>query len=103
MKRLSLILIALLLTAACALPGGGSAAQTEAPASAAAEASASEGTSANAEQTSVPALADPADETKINTDSFSIVTEDGTVTQNGTVYTITAAGEYTLSGLLGDG
>jgi len=38
-----------------------------------------------------------ADET---TDEFTIETEDGAYTQSGTVYTISAAGTYTLSGLL---
>ena len=49
------------------------------------------------------ALNDPTDETKVTTDDFSITSEEGAVTQNGSVYTITAAGEYSLSGALSNG
>ena len=34
---------------------------------------------------------------------FSIVTQNGTVTANGKIYTLSSAGEYTLSGALSDG
>ena len=62
---------------------------------------------AYAESTAAPieieTLDDPVDENKITTDTFSITTKDGTFTQDGSVYTITAAGEYKLSGALSDG
>ena len=49
--------------------------------------------------------ADDADNYKIEiTGAFTITSGDGTsVTQNGSVYTITQAGEYTVSGLLSEG
>ena len=37
------------------------------------------------------------------TGDFAITTENGTYTQDGNVYTITAAGEYTLTGVLSEG
>ena len=48
-------------------------------------------------------LADPVDETKVSTGDFSLSGESGEILPDGSVYTITAAGEYTLSGALSDG
>ncbi len=48
-------------------------------------------------------LTDPTDDAKTTTDDFTITSDTGAVSQNGSVYTIGTAGEYTLSGLLSDG
>jgi hypothetical protein len=48
-------------------------------------------------------LTDPTDIAKETTDDFTILSDADAVTQNGSVYTIAAAGEYTLSGALSDG
>ena len=58
-------------------------------------------TAAAATATAVETLADPVDETKAASGAFSIT--GGSVTESGSVYTITAAGEYTLTGVLEDG
>ena len=109
MKKTILIslVLAALLTAACAVPG---ASDTSSPSvsvqTAAAEnaspTAASTG-SASADTAAASPLADPADETKVTTDTFTITSDAGEVTSLGSVYTITAAGEYTLSGALSDG
>ena len=94
MKRLfAFLLTAALLCTACGVrtqTNDGTAAATEA-----------------ARQTAAPVgaetLTDPADGTKASTDAFTLTSDAGEITQNGGVYTITAAGEYTLSGALSDG
>ncbi len=48
-------------------------------------------------------LTDPTDDAKTTTDDFTIMSDTGAVSQNGSVYTIGTAGEYTLSGALSDG
>ncbi len=48
-------------------------------------------------------LTDPTDASKETTDDFSVTSDTGELTPEGAVYTIRAAGEYTLSGLLSDG
>lgn len=70
----------------------------------AAAATASTGTAAQtAAPVSVDALTDPTDDSKETTDNFTVTSETDGITQDGSVYTITAAGEYTLSGALSDG
>ena len=59
--------------------------------------------SAKADSEDFAALADPSDETKAATDAFAITSESGAVEPDGSVYTITAAGDYTVSGALSDG
>ena len=49
------------------------------------------------------ALSDPTDESKITTGDFTLTSDAGEITPVGVVYTITAAGDYTLSGALSDG
>lgn len=113
MKRIFAFLIILaLLCTACAVPTQTDSTETSAAAtqadsaetSAAVQESEAEA-SAAASQASDPidasALTDPSDDTKVTTDDFTV--EGGAVTQNGSVYTISAAGEYTLSGALSDG
>ena len=92
------ILLAALLTAACGIPGtvlSGTVSATE-------TASASAAATPNTDSTGA-ALTDPIDDTKVTSDDFKITTKDGAFTQDGPVCTITAAGEYTLSGLLSNG
>jgi len=49
-------------------------------------------------------LAADAEESAVEiTGEFAIATEDGAYEQNGSVYTVTAAGEYVLTGVLADG
>ena len=95
--------VALLLSAACSL---GSVAATV-PDSQTNEIAVVEGTDAVAVGTDAGAestpLADPVDETKVSTDDFSLSGESGEILPDGSVYTITEAGEYTLSGALSDG
>ena len=100
MKRIfAVLLIFTLLCTACGVQT-----QTNAGTATAAAATAPTETAA---QTAAPAgaetLIDPTDGSKEATDDFSIRSDVDAVTQNGSVYTITAAGEYTLSGLLSDG
>ena len=104
MKRIfaSLMMFALLCTA-CARSvqtDGGAAstavAQTSNPISAAAAAE-------SAAPVSAESLTDPTDASKETTDDFSVTSETGEITPDGAVYTIAAAGEYTLSGALSDG
>ena len=102
MKRFSCILILLaLLCVACGanvqtVSGTSSAASTQTSTAASATSTVSAAESAEA-------LTDPTDAAKVTTDRFSVVSEAGELTPDGTVYTITAAGEYTLSGALSDG
>ncbi|MBQ6234750.1 MAG: carbohydrate-binding domain-containing protein [Clostridia bacterium] len=109
MKRLSafIILFALL----CAACGGRAQTGSDASTSDAATgiivtatADASEGSTAAA--TAAPEtepLTDPTDDSKASTDDFSVTSDADAITPDGAVYTITAAGEYTLSGALSDG
>lgn len=46
---------------------------------------------------------DPTDASKETTDRFAIVSEAGELVPDGSVYTIAAAGEYTISGAISDG
>lgn len=97
-RRFVLIILALLLTVACAAPSAASS-QTSAAVTAAATAA-----TMNSTQTATSdALADPEDGTRAATDTFSLTSEVGEIEPEGSVYTITAAGEYTLSGALADG
>lgn len=96
-RRFILIILALLLTVACAAPSAASTQTTAAATSAAAAAVNSIETAA------VDALADPEDGTRAATGAFTLTFEGGEIQPEGSVYTITAAGEYTLSGALEDG
>jgi len=58
---------------------------------------------ATAAPVDVETLDDPTDSSRATTDDFTITSDVGAITPVGSVYTITAAGEYTLSGLLSDG
>lgn len=55
------------------------------------------------EQGTTVAAKDAEDDEVEITGDFTVTTSNGTVTQSGSVYTISAAGEYTLSGALADG
>lgn len=104
MKRLSVILIALaLLCVAC----GGQASTTVPAASTLTESGASTQTAqTTASPTIAPdvsALDDPTDAAKETTDDFSVTFDGGTIEPSGSVCTITAAGEYTVTGALSDG
>ncbi len=99
-RLLSIFLAALLLVGCGA---SGLAANAGNPTAAATAASTVSTAAADAQATAAPVLPDPVDETKVTTDSFSLQTDDGELVQNGSVYTITAAGEYTLTGALTDG
>lgn len=48
-------------------------------------------------------LTDPADSSKEITGDFSVVSEAGAIVPDGTVYTITEAGDYTVTGALAEG
>lgn len=115
MKRtFAILLIFALLCTACGVQtntGSSSiavvpASETSIPVTAATTAAATASTG-TAEQTAAPVsaetLTDPTDSTKASTDDFSITADADAVTQTGSVYTISAAGEYTLSGALSDG
>ncbi len=106
MKRLfaCIILFALL----CIACGGTSQTETGTqPGAAVITAESSTAVPATAQETAAPVgagtLTDPTDDAKTTTDDFTITSDTGAVSQNGSVYTITAAGEYTLSGALSDG
>ena len=58
---------------------------------------------ATAAPVDVETLIDPTDSSRETTDDFTITSDAGAIMPVGSVYTITAAGEYTLSGLLSDG
>ena len=99
MKRFFAIwILAALLCTACGAPNTSSSASTDASpvSSAAAQASAVSGTASEA-------LNDPTDASKETTEAFSVTTDDGEITPDGSVYTITAAGDYTVTGALPDG
>ena len=96
MKKILTILLAAALTAALAACGGPGVTGSD-PAG-----------STNEVQNTAPdgtsEIPDPVTDQDISaaetTEAFSLTTEDGTFTQNGSVYTITAAGSYTLTGRL---
>ncbi len=90
------ILIAALLGTACAAPAAVPAA---APAAAAATAAAQQ----KADSADTEALSDPEDVSKVSEETFSVQSGETGILPEGTVYTITEAGDYTLSGLLSDG
>lgn len=94
-RRFILILLALLLTAACAAPSAASTQTTVA-------ATAATAATVNPTQAAA-ALTDPEDGTRTATGAFSLTFEGGEILPEGSVYIITAAGEYTLSGALADG
>ncbi len=97
MKRIfAFLLIFTLLCTAC-----GAGVQTNADASS--TAAAAGGSTAAPAQDSAETLTDPTDRSRETTEDFSVTTEAGEITPDGSVYTIAAAGEYTLSGALSDG
>ena len=97
MKRIfAFLLIFTLLCTAC-----GAGVQTNAGASS--TAAATGGSTAAPAQDSAETLTDPTDRSRETTEDFSVTTEAGEITPDGSVYTIAAAGEYTLSGALSDG
>ena len=96
-KLLSLLLIGALLCTAC----GTKIAAAENEAAATTAPTATETTTT--ETASTAALVDPTDTSKETTDDFSITGESGAIEPDGSVYTITAAGEYTVTGALTDG
>ena len=99
-RRFALLILALLLTTACAAPRGASAGTaTGAETAIAAVAAAMDGISAPA----AAALTDPTDDDRRTAEAFSLTSEAGEIAPEGSVYTVTAAGEYTLSGALADG
>lgn len=97
-RRFVLIILALLLTAACAAPSAASS-QTSAAVTAATVAAAADPTQA----ATVNALTDPEDGTRVTTGAFTLTSAAGAIEPDGSVHTITTAGEYTLSGVLEDG
>lgn len=107
MKRyLSFLLLAALLFVACTktIAGSSEAAVTSGGASVTAEPIAqSTASAASTEPVSTEALTDPTDASKEATGTFSVTLNDEPLTPNGAVYTITAAGDYTLTGALPDG
>lgn len=104
MKRL-IPLIALLLAlclglAAC---GGETAATVDGSASGGSTEAGGNGSAADAAAQPAATLEDPASQGLEATGDFQITTGDGSVSQSGSVYTLTAAGEYSLSGALAEG
>ena len=104
MKRFFAILItAALLCTACGAQTVTSQASTDASSVSIAAAQ----TAGAVVQTSSPAasgaLNDPTDASKETNEDFSVTTENGEIRQDGSVYTITAAGAYTVTGALADG
>ena len=97
--RILCIFIAALLLTACGIQTAAGASTATAAATSAVTAVAT----SSADPIDTGALTDPVDGTKVTTDTFSIVFEGGELTPDGSVYTITEAGEYTLSGALQDG
>ena len=97
MKRIfAFLLIFALLCTAC-----GAGVQTNAGASS--TAAAPGGSTAAPAQDSAETLTDPTDRSRETTEDFSVTSEAGEITPDGSVYTIVSAGEYTLSGALPDG
>lgn len=102
MKRtFAILLIFALLCTACGVQTNiGSSSITAVPAS---ETSIPVTAAATEAPVDVETLDDPTDSSRATTDDFTITSDAGAITPVGSVYTITAAGEYTLSGLLSDG
>ena len=95
-----LLIFALLCTACGVQTNIGSSSITAVPAS---ETSIPVTAAATEAPVDVETLDDPTDSSRATTDDFTITSDVGAITPVGSVYTITAAGEYTLSGLLSDG
>ena len=95
-----LLIFALLCTACGAQTNIGSSSITAVPAS---ETSIPVTAAATAAPVDVETLDDPTDSSRETTDDFTITSDAGVIMPVGSVYSITAAGEYTLSGLLSDG
>ena len=107
MKKILSFILAIMMIASLAACSG---AEKESSDSGTSASLANHGTAASSsapENTSADSTAeapDPVTDTDIDaqeaTGAFSLTTEDGKFTQNGNIYTITAAGTYTLSGRL---
>ena len=95
-----LLIFALLCTACGVQTNTGSSSIAVVPAS---ETSIPVTAAATAAPVDVETLDDPTDSSRATTDDFTITSDAGAIMPVGSVYTITAAGEYTLSGLLSDG
>ena len=101
MKRFFVwILLFALLSAACGTQTASDIAETSAKASVIAAALSSAGAQVPVD---TAALTDPTDAAKETTEAFSVTSEVGEILPDGSVYTITASGEYTLRGALSDG
>ena len=113
MKKTISIILAIMMIASLAACGGTekestdtgtSASQTNHGTAAQSTAASQSHSSDSASSESTAEAPDPVTGTDITaeeaTGAFSLTTEDGKFTQNGNVYTITAAGTYVLSGLL---
>ena len=94
--RLLSVLAAALLGMACAMPSVASAAV---PVTAAATAAVQQ----SPDYGSAEALSDPEDGSKASEEPFFVKNGETGISADGSVYTITEAGEYTISGLLSDG
>ncbi len=95
-----LLIFALLCTACGAQTNIGSSSIAVVPAS---ETSIPVTAAATAAPIDVETLDDPTDSSRETTDDFTITSDAGVIMPVGSVYSITTAGEYTLSGLLSDG
>ncbi len=108
MKKTISILLAIMMIASLAACGGAEkeSSDTGMSASPTNHGTAAEGSTAseNTSSDSTAEAPDPVTDTDITaeeaTGDFSLTTEDGKFTQNGNIYTVTAAGTYTLNGLL---
>ena len=103
-KMISLILTIMMILSLAACGGaekGCSAANASAGTDSSSSASVSPGSTSAETEADVP---DPVTDTDITaeeaTGDFSLTTEDGAFTQEGSIYTVTAAGTYVLTGLL---
>ncbi|MBQ6294054.1 MAG: carbohydrate-binding domain-containing protein [Lachnospiraceae bacterium] len=103
MKKTISILLAIMMIASLAACGGAEKESTDSGSSASPtnHGTAAESSSASDSTAEAP---DPVTDTDITaeeaTGDFSLTTEDGKFTQNGNIYTVTAAGTYVLSGYL---
>ena len=100
MKKALSILTVMMLAASLAACGGAGSSSTAGSSAQSSTQGSSSGTQ-SATQADTP---DPATDSAVNasetTEAFSLETADGSFTQEGNIYKITAAGTYTLSGLL---
>ena len=100
MKKAFSILTVMILAASLAACGGAGSSSTAGSSAQSSTQGSSSGTQ-SATQADTP---DPATDSAVNasetTEAFSLETADGSFTQEGNIYKITAAGTYTLSGLL---